>query len=92
VVDEHPIYQDLSRNEAGRRRKYREFVMGRLRLGDGMRGEMNRRVIYGDKTFTAKISKEYKVEEVARMHGRPRKKVKLKTEPAPFSFEAIRSS
>jgi len=74
VVDEHPIYQGISRDEAGRRRKYREFVMGRLRAGNGMRGEMNRRVIYGDKTFTAKISKEYRVAEVTRMQGRPRKK------------------
>jgi hypothetical protein len=48
--------------------------MGRLRAGDGMRGEMDRRVIYGDKTFTAKISNEYKVAEVTRMQGRPRKR------------------
>ncbi|MCJ7663868.1 MAG: transposase [Desulfobacterales bacterium] len=74
AVDEHPIYQGLSRDGAGRRRKYGEFVMGRLRAGDGMRGEMNRRVIYGDKTLTAKISKEYKVAEVTRLQGRPKKK------------------
>lgn len=75
VVDEHPIYQGLSGNEAGRRKKYREFVMERLRAGDGMRGEMHRRVIYGDKTFTAKMSKEYKVAAVTRKQGRPKKKV-----------------
>jgi hypothetical protein len=39
-----------------------------------MGDEMNQRVIYGDKTFTAKMSKEYKVAEVARMQGRPQKK------------------
>jgi len=74
VVDEHPIYQGISRDEAGRRRKYREFVMGRLRAGNGMRGEMDRRVIYGDKTLIAKIRKEYKVAEVTRIQGKPKKK------------------
>jgi hypothetical protein len=34
-------------------------------------GRKGRGVIYGDKTFTAKISKGYKVAEVTRMQGRP---------------------
>jgi putative transposase len=74
VVDEHPIYQGLSRDEAGRKRRYREFVMGRLQERQRMRGEMDRRVIYRDKALTAKIKKDYKIEEVIRPRGRPRKK------------------
>ena len=74
VVDEHPIYQGLSGNKAERRRKYREFVRERLRAGDGMRGEMHRRVIYGDTAFTAKMRKEYKIAAVTRKQGRPNKK------------------
>jgi hypothetical protein len=52
LVDEHPIYQELSRDKAGRRRKYREFVRGMLRTRDAMRGGLDRRVIYGGEAFT----------------------------------------
>jgi hypothetical protein len=40
---------------------------------DAMKGEMNRRVIYGSEAFIDKVTKEYEVEAVIRLKGRPRK-------------------
>jgi hypothetical protein len=39
-----------------------------------MKGEMNRRVIYGSEDFIKEVSKEYKVEAVIKPRGRPKKK------------------
>jgi tryptophanyl-tRNA synthetase len=39
--------QELSKDESERRKKYREFINGMLREKDAMKGEMNRRVVYG---------------------------------------------
>jgi putative transposase len=72
VVDEHPIYQELSRGEIDRRMRYRKFVMEMLCSRGGMKGEMSRRVIYGNKALTTKIKEEYKIEEVIRLKGRPK--------------------
>src|SRR4030066_629015 len=40
IADEHSIYKGLSRNEAERRKKYREFIKGMIKEKDAMRGEM----------------------------------------------------
>ncbi|MDO9027262.1 MAG: hypothetical protein Q7U68_00120 [Candidatus Roizmanbacteria bacterium] len=40
---------------------------------DAMNGEMNRRMIYGSEEFIDKVTKEYNVEAVIRLKGRPRK-------------------
>jgi len=76
LVDEHSIYWGLSKEEGGRRERYREFVKGVLRSKDGMRGEMERRVIYGSKVFLGKLKKAYEMEEMIRPIGRPRKRDK----------------
>ena len=73
LIDEHPIYKELSKSEADRRKKYREFIRGMLRDKDAMNGEMNRRMIYGSEEFIDKVTKEYEVEAVIRLRGRPRK-------------------
>jgi hypothetical protein len=44
-----------------------------LREKDAVKGEMNRRVIYGNEGFTDKVTKEYNVEAVIKLKGRPRK-------------------
>lgn len=73
ILDEHPIYTELSKDEAERRKKYREFVKGMLRERDAMKGEMERRVIYGSEDFIQRFTRKYRVEGVIRQKGRPRK-------------------
>jgi putative transposase len=73
VVQEHSIYEMLSRDETERRRKYREFIRGMLKGKDAMKGEMERKVIYGDENFIKKLSREYGLEGAIRLKGRPRK-------------------
>lgn len=73
IVDEHSIYKDLSKDEAERRKKYREFVRGMIKEKEAMKGEMNKRVLYGSEDFIEKVTKKYKVEAVIKPKGRPRK-------------------
>lgn len=73
LVDEHPIYQNLSEEEKERRKKYREFVRQVQKEKRAMKGEMDKRTIYGNAEFTGKIKEGYKVEEVIKPRGRPKK-------------------
>ena len=73
IADEHSIYKGLSRNEAERKKKYREFIKGMIKEKDAMRGEMSRRVIYGSEDFIDKVTTEYNVEAVIKLKGRPKK-------------------
>ena len=73
IADEHSIYKGLSRNEAERREKYREFIKGMIKEKDAMRGEMSRRVIYGSEDFIDKVTTEYNIEAVIKLKGRPKK-------------------
>jgi putative transposase len=76
LVDEDPIYWELSNEEPNRRRKYREFVKGMLRSKEAMRGEMEWRVIYGSEVFAGKLKKAYEMEEMIKPIGRPKKEPK----------------
>lgn len=73
IVDEHPIYRNLSEEEKERRKKYRDFVRQMQKEKQAMKGEMDKRTIYGNAAFTEKIKKGYKVEEVTKPRGRPKK-------------------
>jgi hypothetical protein len=44
-----------------------------LKKNESMRGEMNRRVIYGGGDFTQRVNKRYKVDAVIKKRGRPKK-------------------
>lgn len=70
LVEEHPIYSDLSADEAERRRRYRDFVRGIQREKKAMKGEMGRRIVYGNESFTKKITKTYKISEKIKPMGR----------------------
>jgi len=76
LVEEHFIYRELSKNESDRRRRYREFVRGMLRSRDAMRGEMERRTIYGSEVFVGKLKRIYEMEEIIKPIGRPKKELK----------------
>ena len=73
ITDKHSIYEELSRDESERRKKYREFVRGMLGERDAMKGEMNRRVVYGSDDFIDKVTEEYKVGALIKPIGRPKK-------------------
>jgi putative transposase len=73
VIDEHPIYKELSRDEIERMKKYREFVKGMIKEKSAMKGEMNRRVIYGSEDFIIKVTKGYRIGAVVKPIGRPKK-------------------
>ncbi|OGP65248.1 MAG: hypothetical protein A2170_04605 [Deltaproteobacteria bacterium RBG_13_53_10] len=74
LVDEHPIYQELSKDDSERKKRYRDFVFGMLRTRDAMRGEMDRREIYGGDAFAGQLKRQYTIEEVVRPKGRPKKR------------------
>jgi putative transposase len=73
LIDEHPIYRGLARNDAERRKKYRDFIKGMVQEKNMMKGEMTRRVIYGSEDFTDKVTKEYNVDAIIKLKGRPKK-------------------
>ena len=73
IVDEQIIYKELSKSETERRKKYRGLVKGMLREKDAMKGEMDRRVVYGSEDFIEGITKEYKIGALIKPKGRPRK-------------------
>ncbi|MBI4710368.1 MAG: transposase [Nitrospirae bacterium] len=73
LLDKHPIYKGLSKNESERRMQYREFIRGMVKEKNMMKGEMNRRVIYGSEDFTDKVTKEYNVNAMVKPKGRPKK-------------------
>lgn len=76
IIDEHPIYQGLSRNGKERRKAYREFVKAMLVSKNVMKGEMERRVVYGGADFLKKTKQLFGVEETIRTQGRPSKQEK----------------
>lgn len=73
VVDEHPIHKKQSKDETGRRKKYREFVMGMLKEKNAMAGEMERRMAYGSEDFIKNLERVHKVQRVVKPRGRPRR-------------------
>lgn len=73
IVDEHSIYIELSTDSTERRKKYREFVKGFLKDKNAMKGEMNKRVVYGSEDFTEKIKDEYDIEAIIKPRGRAKR-------------------
>jgi putative transposase len=72
IVDEHPIYENLSEERSERRKKYREYIRGMIRDRGAQRGEMERRLVYGSEEFTEEVTKKHKVSSVIPKPGRPR--------------------
>jgi REP-associated tyrosine transposase len=70
LVEEHPIYSDLAVDEAERRRRYRDFVRGMQREKKAMKGEMAKRIVYSNESFTKKITTTYKISEKIKPTGR----------------------
>ncbi|HZX36307.1 MAG TPA: transposase [Thermodesulfobacteriota bacterium] len=73
VTDRHSIYERWSKDEANLRLRYREFVKGMLKEKAAMKGEMDRRVVYGSEDFVKQIEGGYKISAIIRGIGRPKK-------------------
>jgi len=72
LVDEHPVYFQLSEDEGERRKKYREFVRGMLKEKDAMKGVMDRRMVYGGMDFVKDMAMTYNISEKIKQMGRQR--------------------
>jgi putative transposase len=70
ITDEHPVYIQLSEDEGERMKKYSEFVRGMLKEREAMKGEMDRRVVYGSEEFVEEIKGKYKIQEMIKPKGR----------------------
>jgi len=73
VIDEHPIYRELSADGTVRRKRYREFVKGAIKARKAMKGEIDRRMIYGNKDFADVIKRKYELEALVKPKGRRKK-------------------
>jgi hypothetical protein len=49
-----------------------------LRKKEAMRGEMDRRMIYGGGEFLDRVQKKFKMDAVIKKRGRPRKESRVK--------------
>jgi len=72
LIDNHIIFDKLPTDESIRK-EYRSFVQQMQRKHESMRGEMDRRTIYGGSDFVQKVQKRYKLEALIKKRGRPRK-------------------
>ena len=77
LVDGHVIYGTLFSDE-NIRKEYRKFVRDMLQKKEAMRGEMDRRTIYGGGEFLDRVQKKFKMDAVIKKRGRPRKESRVK--------------
>jgi hypothetical protein len=66
----YPVYLQLTEDEVAQKREYREFVRGMPKEKEAMKGEMDRRIRYDNKTFVQEMTTAYKVSEKIQQIGR----------------------
>lgn len=71
LLDVHIIYDKLFHDQEVRR-EYRKFVQQMIESKEAMRGEMERRKIYGSGEFIQEVNKRFKIEAMIKGRGRPR--------------------
>ncbi len=72
LIDRHIIFDKLSTDQS-ERKEYRSFVQKMLQKNESMRGEMDRRTVYGGSEFIQSVNRRYNLEAVIRKRGRPEK-------------------
>jgi len=72
LVDENPVYLQLSDDDKERQKKYREFVRGMLDEKAAMKGAMDRRLVYGSEGFVKEMETIYNISEKIKRIGRQR--------------------
>ncbi len=73
AVEKHPTYKGLAEKPVDRQRKYRDFVKGMLKEKKAMKGEMDRRLVYGDADFIGTLTRKHAITGYLRSIGRPKK-------------------
>lgn len=71
LLDEHVIYSKLFQDQEVRK-AYREFVHQMMEKKEAMRGEMDRRAIYGSGVFIQEVNRRFKIDARIKEPGRPR--------------------
>jgi len=71
LLDEHVIYSKLFQDQEVRK-AYREFVYQMMEKKEAMRGEMDRRAIYGSGAFIQEVNRRFKIDALIKEPGRPR--------------------
>ena len=72
LVDEHVIFESIS-SEENVRKEYRKFVQQMLQKNKALRGEMERRTIYGGGDFVQQVHKKFKINAIIKKRGRPKR-------------------
>jgi len=90
LLDKHPVYLQLSKEEGERRKKYREYVRGMLKEKEGMKGEMDRRIVYGGEDFVKEMMTTYNISEKIKRMGRQRGWMKIKR-TVPFNSSIVKA-
>ncbi len=85
IIDENPVYTSLSHSTQKRREKYRKFIQDMISKKNALKGEMNRRLVYGNEEFINEIKKNYHIEEKTKPKGRPKKKTKTGKKNKPLA-------
>lgn len=65
---------DIISNTDEARREYRKFVQAMLKNNEAMKGEMERKNIYGGEEFIRQLQGKYKLDATIKKRGRPWKK------------------
>lgn len=71
LLDDHIIYNNLFHDQDVRR-EYRKFVLQMMQKKEAMRGEMDRRTIYGSGEFISQVNKRFKIDALIKQRGRPK--------------------
>jgi len=75
LLDKQPAYLNFGRNAGERQQKYRQFVKGMLKEKKAMKGEMDRKLVYGSTDFIGMLSNKHTITGELRAQGRPKKQV-----------------
>jgi putative transposase len=71
LLDDHVIYGKLFQDREIRQ-EYRKFVHQMMEKKESMKGEMDRRTIYGGGEFVREVNKRFKIDARIKERGRPR--------------------
>jgi putative transposase len=73
LVDKHTIYLNLGKESKENQDKYQEFIYGIQKEKKFMKGEMNKKILYGSKEFLDDMKRKFNIGSSIKNRGRPRK-------------------
>jgi putative transposase len=75
LIDLNPLYESMAENEK-QRTEYRRFVREMQEKKSALKGEMDKRLVYGNADFRQKLNKNFELADIIRSTGRPMKQRK----------------